>query len=172
MTLSENQQNSVRKWAAEGASLSEIQNRLVQEFGLRMSFIEVRLLVLDLEVSIREKSKPTPPKPSPAVTEATSDNGMEPDGDEDGGTLDGELDVEEVPPVDEGEEDKPTGAVRVELSRLAQPGFALNGSVTFSDGVHAQWESPTAASFPWRPRTRATALPRRTSGNFNSNCAN
>ncbi len=117
MQWTEEQQARVREWAAEGAGLSEIQTRLAEEFELRLSYMDVRMMVLELGVTIREK-RGSEPKPKPADTAGEADD---PDGEDD-----------EPLPLD-------GGGVRVEVSRLAQPGFALNGDVTFSDGVTAQW---------------------------------
>ncbi len=129
MQLTETQQNSVRQWAAAGATLAEIQTRLTEEFAIRMSFMDVRLLILDLEVSIREKRSAEAAKPKAA----------EPDPEAEGpsGGEDEAMDEEELPP--EEAVAPPGGGVQVEVSRLAQPGFALNGDVTFSDGAKAQW---------------------------------
>ena len=126
MQLTETQQASVRQWAAQGAGLSEIQNRLAEEFGLRLSFMDVRLLMLELDVVLREK-RAAPPEKKPA--EDVEDDGIEEEdlADEDSGDA-----------VDSAPGDLP-GGVSVEISRLAQPGLVLNGDVTFSDGVKAQW---------------------------------
>lgn len=135
MQLTEAQNDSVRQWAAAGASLSEIQNRLADELGVRMSFMDVRLLVLDLQVTIREKRPSEPPKAPPPEPPADG----EPTGDD---LSDDELSPEELAELDKAEaapEPPAKGGVTVEVSRLAQPGFALTGDVTFSDGTKAQW---------------------------------
>lgn len=115
MQLTEEHKNSVRQWAAEGEGLSEIQNRLFETFGLRLSFMDVRLLVLDLQVDIREKNPPKP-KPQPADKDADDFDDLEADAPDASG-----------------------GGVTVEVNRLTQPGFMITGDVTFSDGVTAQW---------------------------------
>lgn len=136
MQLTDPQKDSVRQWAAEGASLSQIQTRLTEEFGFRLSFMDVRLLVLDLEVSIREKKRPADvPKVMPPEPAAVDDAAAEDLADE-------ELSPEELAELekeDAPDAPKATGGVTVDVSRLARPGFALTGDVTFSDGVKAQW---------------------------------
>jgi len=132
MELTDTQKTSVRQWAAEGASLSGIQTRLDTEFSIRISFMEVRLLVLDLELSIREKRAPAPPKPEEPQTPAdeTADHVYDADAD----------DMDDAAfPEDSDPDAPPSGGVQVELSRLVKPGFAVNGDVTFSDGTKAQW---------------------------------
>jgi hypothetical protein len=140
MQLTDPQKDSVRQWAAAGASLSEIQTRLADELGLRMSFMDVRLLVLDLQVAIREKRSAEPPKPQAPVTADKPAEDDTPAGDD----LDEEeLSPEELAELDALEKAEPApaakGGVTVEVSRLAQPGLALTGDVTFSDGVKAHW---------------------------------
>ncbi|MFT5466572.1 MAG: hypothetical protein ACI8UO_001672 [Verrucomicrobiales bacterium] len=62
MQLTEQQQSSVREWAAAGATLGEIQKRLADEFEIRLSFMDTRFLVSDLKVSIQGKEKPAEKK--------------------------------------------------------------------------------------------------------------
>ena len=45
MNLTEAQRQRVTAWIAEGAKLGEIQNRLGVEFGLRLTYMDTRLLV-------------------------------------------------------------------------------------------------------------------------------
>lgn len=119
MELTDLQKTSVRNWAAEGASLSEIQTRLTEEFDLRLSFMDVRLLMLDLEVELQDRQD--------------SFTRKKPDDDDDDFAADSADDG------DLAEESRSGSGVKVELSRLAEPGLALNGFVTFSDGVKAKW---------------------------------
>ena len=45
MNLDEAQRKAVADWIAQGLKLADIQNRLVSEFGLRLTYMEVRMLV-------------------------------------------------------------------------------------------------------------------------------
>ena len=63
MQLTPEQEAKVRAWAAEGASLSDIQTRLADECGVRLSYLETRFLLLDLKVDLVEKPKKSPPPP-------------------------------------------------------------------------------------------------------------
>ena len=124
MQLTELQKDRVRQWAAEGDSLSKIQDKLTAEFGIRMSYIDVRLLVLELQVAIQEKEKPKEivPQPSPTPPSAPHAEMAE--------------DMDDDPQMDGA----PAGnGVSVSVSRIAKPGFAYCGDVTFSDGTQAQW---------------------------------
>lgn len=60
MKLTDEQKSTVRSWAAAGADLNDIQNKLRDEFGLRMTFLEVRFLVLDLNITLH--SDPVEPE--------------------------------------------------------------------------------------------------------------
>ncbi|MDW8309374.1 MAG: hypothetical protein RMK20_08365 [Verrucomicrobiales bacterium] len=50
MMLTDAQREKVAAWISEGLKLSEIQERLASEFGLRLTYLEVRLLVDDLKL--------------------------------------------------------------------------------------------------------------------------
>ena len=140
MQLTDIQKDKVRQWAAEGASLSRIQDLLAEEFNIRMSFIDVRFLVLDLEVSIKEKEAPKPPPPaSPGVppSRVPSPESPSPEFEE----IDKIEEIDKADDFDTPTPDSPASPSKltVSLSRIAQPGFAVCGDVTFSDGVSAQW---------------------------------
>ena len=122
MELTKEQQEKVREWAAEGASLSEIQSRISGEFGIRLSYLDTRFLVIDLNAAIKDKEAPKKKEPMGKADEA--DEADEADGDE----------AIETEPLSKAE-----GGVSVALSNLTRPGFALTGSVVFSDGVNAGW---------------------------------
>lgn len=118
MNLTQEQQDAVRRWAAEGASLSQIQSRLAEEYSVRLSYMETRFLVIDLQAQLQDKPEPKAEKPKANV-----------------------LDGESAVPGDSNYDDANAvpGDVSVEISALARPGFALTGTVVFSDGVKADW---------------------------------
>ena len=130
MNLTPSQQDAVRQWVAGGDSISRVQTRLAEEFGVHMSYMDVRLLILDLDAVVQDAPDPAPPKPAPAAEgnfpEGGDDDFPPPSGDA------------PAPLPGDGDLPPPSG-VKVELSRIAKPGFALCGDVTFSDGVKAQW---------------------------------
>jgi hypothetical protein len=63
MNLDDTQRQKVAAWINEGLKLAEIQKRLESELGLRMTYLEVRLLVDDLK--LKPKDPPPPVKPAP-----------------------------------------------------------------------------------------------------------
>lgn len=140
MKLTEQQTATVTAWVKEGCGLSEIQRRLVDEFGLRPTFMDVRLLILDLELEIRDKTASR--SDSKTKKEALSDTPLSAADDAElpGDDLLSEEDlasddmIEEGAPAGEG-----SGAVSVEVDRLVKPGALVSGTVTFSDGITAAW---------------------------------
>ena len=161
MQITPQQEALVRAWAAEGATLSDIQTRLADECGLRLSYLDTRFLLLDLKVDLVEKTKKDPP-PRDLAAPAAGGSGEESpdrwddaaDGDAYGAAppLPGEEYAEPVedsgpaggsgaePPPPAGEAAAPgASTLTVDLARIQRPGFAASGSVTCSDGVKGEW---------------------------------
>lgn len=124
--LDESQKEQVRQWAAEGAGLSEIQRRIKDEFGISMTYMDVRFLMLDLHVDVRDKPEPKPAEPAASPAADLPPDGAEVDAPQDG-------DEGFTPPEMDG------GNVKVELDRVVRAGAMASGSVTFSDGVTGSW---------------------------------
>jgi hypothetical protein len=118
MNLTEAQQKTVSEWVAAGAKLSEVQNRLAVELGVRLTYMEVRLLVDDLKLRLVDPEPPKPIPPPPAANPAANP-------------------VAEIPMPPAA--DAPMGAVGVAVDQIAQPGTLVSGTVTFSDGMPAKW---------------------------------
>ena len=121
MTLDDTQRKKVAGWIAEGMKLSEIQNRLASELGVRMTYMDVRLLVDDLKLTPKDID---PPKPIAPVVPPTAPPQNSPAG----------LKVDSAP-VPEGS----VSGVSVSVDQLARPGAVVSGKVTFSDGKKADW---------------------------------
>jgi hypothetical protein len=111
MNLDETQRKKVAAWIEEGLKLSDIQKRLETEFGLRVTYLDVRLLVDDLK--LKPKDPAPPPKPLPSSAEESMLN---------------------LSPTN-----TPAGKVNVSVDQLARPGAMVSGKVTFSDGKSAEW---------------------------------
>lgn len=141
MQLSELQKQKVREWVSSGASLSDVQKNLKTDFGITMTFIDVRLLVLDLGASIKDKPEPKPATktPSPCETETLDDEeplpADEPEDEarvpDDGQQAEDDLPEEQTPPAGT--------SVSLTLDSLVVPGAMVSGNVTFSDGNKARW---------------------------------
>ena len=117
MNLDEAQRKKVAVWIAEGAKLSDIQTRLMSEFGLKLTYMEVRFLVDDLKLTPKD---PEPPKVAAPVPEAAKP-----------------ADKTSAPPS--AGPVGATGGVSVTVDQLARPGAIVSGKVTFSDGQQADW---------------------------------
>jgi len=115
MELSAEQQERLREWAAAGTSLSNIQKRLSEEFGISMTYMQVRFLMDDNGIEMPS------PKPAPKVVPAP----------------------EPTEPQEEGQQEEPEElmpvGVSVAMDRLTRPGSVVSGDVTFSDGMRAKW---------------------------------
>lgn len=112
----EEQRQRVTAWILEGAKLSEIQNRLMSEFKLKLTYMEVRFLVDDLKLTPKD---PEPPKviAPPAETKIAAEKKSP-------------LKMESAPAP---------GGVSVSVDQIAKPGTIVSGKVTFSDGQNADW---------------------------------
>jgi hypothetical protein len=72
MSLTEDQRAAISKWIEEGASLSDIQKRLKEEFQLSLTYLETRLLADDLKLRLKEPERPVEPPPLPTPDKAAS----------------------------------------------------------------------------------------------------
>lgn len=153
MELSQEQKAKISEWVEAGASLGEVQRRLREEFGVQMTYMEVRLLVLDIGAAVKDKPEPRAQQPA---TRGTPDGGAIGDGlDADapapaGDGFDAAMGGAPAPEGDvawddgAGQDADPAGGpgapkVSVELDKIVRAGAAMSGAVTFSDGVTGSW---------------------------------
>ena len=156
MQITPEQEALVRAWAAEGATLSDIQTRLADECGVRLSYLDTRFLLLDLKVDLVEKTKKEPPPPAAAPAAAPDPTGGSGEESPDRwseaddaygaapplpGEEPAETAVPDAPGAADAEAPAAAGAstLTVDLARIQRPGFAASGSVTCSDGVKGEW---------------------------------
>ncbi len=69
--LNPDQVASLQKWASEGASMSDLQRHLKDDFGLTVTYMDTRFAMLDLGIELIEEPKPEPKveaKPPPIPT--------------------------------------------------------------------------------------------------------
>ena len=137
MTLDDTQRKKVAGWIAEGLKLSEIQNRIASELGVRMTYMDVRFLVDDLKLTPKDIDPPKPIAPRPPPVEAANPPySVNPKAEE------------ELPP--------PPGAhgnVSVTVDQLTRPGSVVSGKVTFSDGNKADWYIDQTGRLGLAPQT-------------------
>ena len=55
--LSEEQKSALHRWAAEGASIADLQKGLKDEFDIGITYMDARFLVLDLGIELKEAPK-------------------------------------------------------------------------------------------------------------------
>lgn len=121
MKLDESQKQKVTEWIGQGLKLAEIQTRLGSELGVRMTYMEVRMLVDDLKLTPKDVE---PPKPVSSVL-PTPGAAPQPGA---------------PAPLTGNEGPKPaSGGVKLSVDQLARPGAVVSGRVTFSDGQQAEW---------------------------------
>jgi hypothetical protein len=124
MQLTEEQKQQVGRWISEGAKLSDVQRRLDEEFGVRLTYMETRFLIDDLQLTPQDAPEPPSPAPppSPLTQEAPASAA-----------------AEVFPPEPLGEVPGGFGKVAVKVDEITRPGSVVSGRVTFSDGVQAAW---------------------------------
>src|SRR5947207_1724108 len=130
--LDDAQKKEVSDWIAQGVKLADIQRRLQSQFGLNLTYMEVRLLVDDLKLIPKdpppklEKNLDAPPLlgSPPLPVSSASDRSPTP--------LAPDASGPDRPPLGQGK-------VSVSVDALARPGTMVSGSVTFSDGQQAIW---------------------------------
>ncbi len=111
--LTKEQISKVSQWVADGASLSVIQGKISTELGIPMTFLDVRFLVDDLNLTLQEKEEPKKPEEVVAATD-------------------------EALPAEAATAGAAAG-VRVEVDTICRPGTMVSGNVTFSDNQKADW---------------------------------
>ena len=124
--LTAEQTQLVESWAEAGATLNDIQNRLKTDFGITLTYLEARMLMLDVGVKLNDKKKAEVPVESAPAPEPSK-------------AVDGE------PTVDDwtaGSDEAPQGAaggVSVTADAIPLQGAIASGKATFSDGKTATW---------------------------------
>jgi hypothetical protein len=117
MKLDEAQRLTVAKWIDEGAKLSEIQNRLAAELGLKLTYMEARFLVDDLKLTPKDPEPPKVVEPPAAPAKP----------------------LEVKPVLPELASAPGGGKVAVTVDQITKPGSIISGKVAFSDGQIADW---------------------------------
>jgi hypothetical protein len=125
---------TLHTWAAEGATLNDIQARLKTELGIAMTYMETRLLVMDLKLNLRDKKKEEAEAAARAQAEAEAAAMAQQmaAGDSDADWQDADEPEPEV--------DAPgSHAFDMSVDELMLPGTLVSGKVQFSDGTQAAW---------------------------------
>ena len=130
--LSSQQSGRVSSWVAEGATLSQIQARLASEFDVHMTYMDVRFLVDDLNLSLVEKEDPKKAdEPQSELVEPAASTDP--------------LQAEPAP--------QPQGGVSISIDAVMAPGAMVSGSVKFSDGSVGSWYLDQMGQLGFNPPT-------------------
>lgn len=101
----------IAKLLSEGVSLSDVQKQLRSEHDLNLTYMELRLIALDLEVDwSKQDAEEEQQETIDDITDVQTDD--QPAGD---------------------------GKTTVEVSKLVRPGALVSGDVTFKSGARAEW---------------------------------
>lgn len=125
MELTQEQKKIIAEWVAEGKSLAQIQEGIAADFGQKLTYMDVRFLIEDLEIEFPSESQETPEENS-----EKEENTATPEAD----------DPEAVELEDAGfDAQAGAGRVQVDVDKLTRPGAMISGTVTFSDGENSVW---------------------------------
>lgn len=160
MSLSPEQKAAVSSWIAAGDNLSAVQKKLREEFQVSMTYMDVRFLVDDLDLTLKD---PTPKADTSDVTKAKPAAAPAATAPEKKGLLDKAKeklglggknapaaagadspgpDAAAPDTLAEDEDALPPGPgnVSVDVDGVTLiPGAIASGTVTFSDGVTGKW---------------------------------
>lgn len=161
MPLSPEQKQTVAAWVAAGDSLAIIQKKLSEQLKVSMTYMDVRFLVDDLGLELKNAA-PATVDPKADLSKARVASPGQPEkkgglfdklkkavgagGDDAVGPADSDaLAEDEADPGPEPADDLAgavapgAGGVKVELDRVVRPGAAVSGTVAFSDGTTGKW---------------------------------
>jgi hypothetical protein len=156
MTLTPEQKQTVSSWVAAGDNLSAIQKKLSEQFQLSLTYMDVRFLVDDLGLELKNAApkastdigKASPANPAGGPTAAPEKKslldrakeklGLTKDATDD---LQGDVAEEDLADDAEGFDAPPGGgAVNITVDNVTLiPSALASGTVTFSDGVTGKW---------------------------------
>lgn len=116
MELSDTQKATITEWIQDGRSLAEVQRLIREEFELPMTYMDVRFLVDDLDITMAEPEAEA--KAADDTADAAGAEASDPEIVDDGGS----------------------GSVSVDVDAIMRPGSLVSGTVKFSDGVSLGWQ--------------------------------
>jgi hypothetical protein len=125
MSLTPEQTAAVSSWVAAGDNLSTIQKKLREQFSVALTYMDVRFLVDDLNLQLKD---------APKKVDASDVTKTQPK------AAPGDLPPGEDDLADEAALPAGTGSVILDVDGVTLiPGAIASGKVTFSDGVTGKW---------------------------------
>src|SRR5215213_833316 len=139
MTLTPEQKEAVSAWIAAGDNLSVVQKKLIEQFQITMTYRDVRFLVDDLNLALKDPApkvdtNDVSKSPAAAAAKLASETPGTPAEDDPAADL---TEEEGEAPADVPAEGSSL-SVSVDKVTLL-PGALASGTVTFSDGVTGKW---------------------------------
>ncbi|MBR0459812.1 MAG: hypothetical protein IJJ26_11300 [Victivallales bacterium] len=120
--------NFIMEQLNSGVSLSDVQTALAQQYGIRMTYMELRFLADDLKVNWTKQDKPKQPAVPPPPPEAPAPEAPAPE-------ETAEPDLENLEELNDGEE----GTTLVTIDDTPEPGSMMSGHVVFASGIQGKW---------------------------------
>lgn len=151
MSLTPEQKAAVSSWIVAGDNLSAVQKKLRDQFQVAMTYMDVRFLVDDLNLTLKDPAPKadatdvTKAKVPPAAPAAPAVAAKKPAPDQTAAPADGADELSDLPADDADalEDDAlppAAGNVTVDVDGVTLiPGAIASGTVTFSDGVTGKW---------------------------------
>ena len=130
MNLTDSQKETVAAWVAEGLKLSDVQSRIQEEFEISLTYMDVRFLVDDLNLELKDQPK-------------SVDNDLR------------NAPLSEQPEGQASDATPSAGGVSVTLHKLYKPGAVVSGEVVFSDGETSEWTLDQMGRLALSPGTEA-----------------
>ena len=119
--LTDSQKRQVAAWIGEGLSLAQVQTKIEEEFGVAMTYMDVRFLVDDLDLELKDAAEEKPAADAvPAQAEAAAGNAVPAETPAAGAPASG-------------------GGVTLTSDAVQMPGVLAGGDVVFSDGARGKW---------------------------------
>ncbi len=127
----------------QGMSLSDVQKELAEQFDIRMTYLDLRMIAAELEVDWKKQDKPAPAKKAEVVEEDAAEVQDE----------DWNEEEEENSDLADKAGDAPaaSGKTKVTVSKLVRPGAAISGDVEFSSGAKGDWYVDNLGRFGFNP---------------------
>jgi hypothetical protein len=151
MQLNDAQKRQVAAWIRDGCSASALQARLATELGLNLTYMEVRLLLSELQLQPQDKEPASAPAqlgaPAPAKGPGTSQTPLT------------SADKAPLTPAAAREPNAASSKVTVSVDALARPGTIVSGRVTFTDGKRADWSLDNFGRLALAPEQRGYKPP-------------
>ena len=117
--LSPEQVRSIRDWAEEGLDLNAIQKWLHEDLGIKLTFMDTRFLLQDLDIQIRQ------PEPEPQAEQPA------------------ELSGAAAPPA------SLLGKTQVTVDEITPPHALMAGKILFRSGAQGVWDIDRTGRINW-----------------------